>query len=90
MATIFSAWNSHDWSNRLLDLKPGVPVVQHYCGLCARNFVNEKLTDERYAVRAGIHALARLSDGVSQRWLTEPCPGKGPESDDADLKIRFV
>jgi hypothetical protein len=90
MATTFSAWNSHAWSNRLMDLRAGIRVVQHFCGKCARNFVYEELTGEWYALHAGIHALEKLSNDATERWLTEPCPGQRPDSDETDLKMRFV
>jgi hypothetical protein len=78
------------WSNRLMDLKPGVPIVQHTCTICGRNFVNEELTGRRYAVHVGMLVLARLSDEVTKRWLEESCPRQRVEGDYEDLKTRFA
>jgi hypothetical protein len=47
--------------------KPGVPIVQHTCTLCGRNFVNEELTGERYALHVGMLVLDRLCDEVTRR-----------------------
>jgi hypothetical protein len=90
MATQVNAWNSHVWSNRLMDLMPGVPIVQHSCTICGRNFVNEELTGRRYAVHVGIVVLDRLSDEVTKRWLAERCPRARRESDYDDLKTRLT
>jgi len=90
MATNISAWDSHRWSNRLLELTPGVPLVQYFCHPCGRNFIEEDLTRKRYAVRAGMLYHERLSDEATARWLAAPCPGERVAGDDADLKTRFL
>jgi hypothetical protein len=90
MATNISAWDSHRWSNRLLELTPGVPLVQYFCHPCGRNFIDEDLTCKRYAVHAGMLHHERLSDETTARWLAAPCPGERVVGDDADLRTRFL
>jgi len=46
-----TAWQSHAWIARQLELQPGTPLVQHICANCGRNFVEEIATGERYAVQ---------------------------------------
>jgi hypothetical protein len=43
--------------------------------------------DSRHAVYASVLCFYRLDDEVTQRWLSEPCPGKRLASDDEDRKI---
>jgi hypothetical protein len=89
MATKISAWISHDWVTRDLELEPGVQLVQHICRACSRNFVDELGSNRRYAVHVGATHFDRLSDETTASWLAAPCPGERLKSDAADLETRF-
>jgi hypothetical protein len=88
MASI-SAWDSHAWIIRQLELDHA-PLIQHICSNCARNFVEEIGTGDRYAVHVNATHFDRLSDEITVRWLAAPCPGQRLEADEADLKTRFI
>ena len=84
-----TAWKSHAWIARQLELEPGAPLVQHICANCGRNFVEEIKTGKLYAVHVGAIRFDRLSAETTARWLATPCPGRRLESDKADLETRF-
>ena len=79
MAT--NAWKTHDWSLRPLEIK-GEKFTMAVCRECSRSFVDDT-SGERYAIYIGVFAIHRLSDHVTARWLSEHCPTKRLETDDA-------
>jgi hypothetical protein len=85
-----AVWNSHVWNDRLIEIEPGLPLIQHACRPCGRNFVDERLTDNRYAVHVGVARFDRLSDETTAHWLTDVCPGECLLSDNTDRKTRFL
>jgi len=90
MDMIFSRWTTHCWIGRRLVLAPGQPLIQRVCNDCARAFVDECSTGERYAVHVSIFKFHRLSDEVTSRWLSEQCPAQRLARDEADRQTRFV
>ena len=90
MESNFSYWTTHCWIGRRLELVPGQPLIQWVCNDCARAFVDECSTTERYAVHVSIFKFHRLSDEVTSRWLSENCPAQRPIEDDADRRSRFI
>ena len=79
------AWNSHNWSiakGRNVEVEPGQPLIQHHCSRCARDFVEDPPTGERYAVYVSVFSFRRLPD---LRWLGELCPG---EALTQDIEVR--
>src|SRR6266478_4514031 len=90
MDTIFSSWTTHYWISRRLGLAPGQPLIQRVCNDCARAFVDECSTGERYAVHVSIFRVHRLSDEVTSRWLSEQCPAQRLIGDEADRRTRFI
>ena len=90
MDTIFSTWNTHCLISRRLGLAPGQPLIQRVCNDCARAFVDECSTGERYAVHVSIFKVHRLSDEVTSRWLSEQCPAQPLIGDEADRRTRFI
>ena len=90
MDTIFFTWNTHCLISRRLGLAPGQPLIQRVCNDCARAFVDECATGERYAVHVSIFKIHRLSDEVTSRWLTEQCPAQPLIGDEADRRTRFI
>jgi len=90
MDTIFSTWNTHCLTSRRLVLAPGQPLIQRVCNDCARAFVDECATGERYAVHVSVFNIHRLSDEVTSRWLSEQCPAQPLLGDGADRRTRFI
>jgi hypothetical protein len=90
MDTIFSSWTTHYWISRRLALAPGEPLIQRVCNDCARAFVDECSTGERYAVHVSIFKVHRLSDEVTSRWLAEQCPAQHLAADEADRRTRYI
>ena len=79
----------HRWYGRReahLKIESGAAVVQHHCGQCGRDIVTILSSGARHAVYASVLYFYRLNDEVTQRWLSEPCPGKRLASDDEDRK----
>jgi hypothetical protein len=89
METNFSAWNTHDWTSRSLELVPGHRLIQYGCRECGRTFVDEYSTGERYAVHVSVFIFHRLSDEVTARWLSEACAFNSQMVDEADCETRF-
>ena len=85
-----AVWNSHVWNDRSIEIETGLPLIQHTCRPCGRNFVDELTTDSRYAVHVGIASFNRLSDETTAHWLTDVCPGECLLSDDTERKTRFL
>jgi hypothetical protein len=84
-----SAWSSHAWNIRELELDASGLLIQHTCADCGRNFVEELRTGEFYAVHVGATRFDRLSDEITARWLVNFCPRERLESDQADLETSF-
>jgi hypothetical protein len=82
------AWNSHDWTRRRIEIEPGKPLLHHRCTRCRRDFVEEVSSGERYAVHVSAFRFDRLSDEITARWLSEPCP-KSQTASDEDDRTRF-
>jgi hypothetical protein len=79
----------HHWHERRephLKLESGEAVVQHRCSRCGRDIVTLLSSGGRHAVYASVVCFYHLDDEVTQRWLSEPCPGKRLHSDDDDRK----
>jgi hypothetical protein len=78
------SWNTHRWlvAKRHLAIKPENIVLQHHCALCGREFVTDPSSNASYAVFASAISFDRLSDEVTKRWLSEPCPGMRLSLDD--------
>lgn len=88
-AIVHPSWQTHKWSEpngRRVEIERGKPLIQRYCQACGRTFVEDLASKERYAVHVSALFFKRLSDEVSQRWLSTPCPGKRLETDVEDEK----
>ncbi len=70
------AWNSHKWSSAR-------------CSRCRRDFVEDALTGERYAVYVSVFSFRRLPDPISSQWLAEPCPG-APLPFDIEVRGKLI
>jgi len=80
------AWNTHQWlSNpRRLKIEPSNPVLQYHCVRCGRDFLTDPSSNIRYAVFVSVISFDHLTDEVTKRWLSEPCPGRHLSPDDDD------
>lgn len=78
--------NTHQWlaKPRRLAVEPSNTVVQHHCVRCGRDFVTDPSSNSSYAVFVSAISFHQLSDQVTQRWLSEPCPGRHLSRDDED------
>jgi len=79
-------WNTHKWlSNpRRLAIEAGKAVLQHHCVRCGRDFIINPSSDSSHAVFVSAISFDQLSDEVTKRWLSEPCPDARLSSDDED------
>jgi hypothetical protein len=79
-------WNTHLWlSNpRHLAIEPHSAVLQYHCVRCGRDFVGDPSANVCYAVFVSAISFDQLSDEVTKRWLSEPCPGRRLSLDDED------
>jgi hypothetical protein len=84
-----TAWNSHEWDIRQIELPPHVTADQHTCRKCARHFIREKQSGSSYAIHIGLQQFDRLSEEVTSRWLSEPCVGGVSTRYMEDLRTRF-
>ena len=89
METNLDPWNTHDWYDRPLEINRGEKIIQFVCRKCGRGFVNDT-TGRRFAIRASVFQLYRLSDEVTDRWLSQPCPEDRQTSDHDDRKTRHI
>jgi hypothetical protein len=87
--TLDGTSGDHQWHERRephLKLESGAAVVHHHCGRCGRDIVTVLESGALYAVYASTFCFQRLDDEVTQRWMSEPCPGKRLPIDDEDRK----
>ena len=89
MAENSSALDSHNWETRQIEIKPGIRATQQTCRRCLRHYIDEHASGAIYAVHVGMLQFNRLSEEVTGRWLTQPCPGRRLESDLVDLEVRY-
>jgi len=89
MAANSSAWNTHVWEIRQVEVQLGVQAVQRTCQHCSRHFIDEHTSGARYAVHVGMIQFDRLSDEVTDRWLAQPCPGRPLDNDFVDWGNRY-
>jgi hypothetical protein len=73
-------WQTHDWYDRPLEIDPGKEFIQFICRKCARSFVDDE-TGQRYAIHVSAFTIHRLSDEITERWLSEPCPTERQAAD---------
>jgi hypothetical protein len=77
--------DDHQWHGRKaphLKIDLGGLVLQHHCGRCGRDIVTVLSSGSRHAVYASVLCFYRLDDEVTERWLSEPCPGRHLAIDD--------
>jgi hypothetical protein len=81
-------WSTHQWVGkpRRFETGSGDTVLHHLCVKCGRNFLTYTSSNSTDAVFVSGLNFGQLSDTVTKRWLSEPCPGKRLSPDDEDRK----
>ena len=77
--------DSHYWSdgNDYHGIRQdGVTINHRRCDRCGRDFGKGFNGDRWEAAYVGILRIERLARSVTQRWLSEPCPGEVRREDD--------
>ncbi len=71
---------THLWiGNHSREIKiAGEPIVLYRCPLCARDFARDPGKSNWRAISVSTFRIAFLPEGVSQAWLSEPCPRSPP------------
>ena len=66
----------------------GLELFLSHCQLCGRDFVRTGGTHHWYAAYIGVFSIDVLPPEISERWLSEPCPGERCASDEVDRLLR--
>ena len=66
----------------------GKPIVLFRCPVCERNFAREPSETKWKAARIGTFHVEYLHEAVSDRWVSEPCPGQ--RASDMDLSASSI
>jgi hypothetical protein len=61
----------------------GNPIVLFRCPVCGRDFARDPSETKWRAARVQTFRVVYLPDSVSDRWVSEPCPGQ--RASDIDL-----
>jgi hypothetical protein len=69
-----------------LIIESGEAVLHKHCVQCGRDIVTVLSSGTRHAVYISVFYFYRLDNEVTERWLSEHCPGKRLTSDDEDRK----
>src|ERR1700735_2739824 len=79
---------THLWvGNNSRDLEiEGKPIVLFRCPICERNFAREQAETNWRAARVGTFRVEYLSESISERWVSEPCPGRQA----SDIHLSFA
>jgi hypothetical protein len=88
--TLDGTSGKHQWLERRephFKTELGEAVIQHQCVRCGRDIVTVLSSGSRHAVHVSIFCFYPLDDEVTERWLTEPCPGKRLPRDDDDRQV---
>lgn len=66
----------------------GLELFHSQCRACGRDFVRTGGTHHWFAAYIGVFSIGVLSHEISERWLSEPCPGERCASDEVDRLLR--
>src|ERR1700682_724211 len=79
-------WNTYQWlaNPRHLAIKRSNTVLKQHCVRCGRDFVTDPSSNITHAVFVSAISVDQLSDEVTERWLSESCPGRRLSPDDED------
>jgi hypothetical protein len=65
---------THRWSEQKVSIK-GRPFLHRRCQICERDFARPLVEKKWQAVHVGVLSLDFLDDEITQRWVSEDCPG---------------
>ena len=85
-------WNSHNWSvaeGRRVEIEPGKPLIQLHCSRCRRDFVEDPLSGEQYAVYVSVFRFRKFPEQITKQWLGELCPG-APLPYDVEVRAQLI
>ena len=66
----------------------GKLYLHQRCAKCGRDFMREPDSTDWKAVYIGAFKVELLADSVTERWITEECPGRILESDNEQRLTR--
>jgi hypothetical protein len=88
-----TGWNGHKWRDanpRQLQVGAGTPVLHQHCVQCGRDFLIDLTSRRARAVSISAVSFHQLDDAVTERWLTESCPGAHLPRDEEDRKNKIA
>jgi len=74
-------WADHEAREMIVE---GKPQRLYRCSLCRREFAREADQGSWRAVRVGTFQVESLADSLSEKWISEPCPGRSAEGERKD------
>ena len=66
---------THRWSEQKVSIK-GRPFLHRRCQICERDFARLLVETKWQAVHVGVLSLDFLDDEITQRWVSQDCPGR--------------
>src|SRR5215472_6843726 len=66
---------SHLWAEQQVSIK-GRTFFHRRCQICERDFARSLVEGEWRAVYIGVLSLDFLDEKITQRWMSEDCPGR--------------
>ena len=68
--------NTHQWAKQEVSIK-GRQFLHRRCQICERDFARALGEEEIWrAVHVGVLSFDFLDDEITQRWVSEDCPGR--------------
>lgn len=86
-------WSGHKWRDanaRQLQVKAGQAVLHQHCVQCGRDFLMDLAWRRARAVSISAVSFHQLDDAVTERWITESCPGTHLPGDEEDRKKKIA
>src|SRR6266481_170810 len=84
-----NSWKTHDWCDRSIEIIPGEKITEFVCRKSFRAFIDDG-TGRRYAIYTSTFRVDRLSDEVTDRWLSESCSNRRQTADQKAVQTRFA
>jgi hypothetical protein len=88
-----TGWKGHKWpdaNSRRLQVGAGTPVLHQQCVQCGRDFLIDETSHRARAVSISAVSFHQLDDSVTDRWLTQSCPGTHLVGDEEDRKRKIA
>ena len=88
-----AGWNGHKWCDanpRRFRVGAGTPVLHRQCVQCGRDFLMDLTARRSHAVSIAAVSFHQLEDSVTDRWLTQSCPGTHLVGDEEDRRRKIA